>query len=864
MHQRQLMRSIEDLGGAGERQALGTRRDEWVPTVCYGCYNSCGIKVRRLNGRIVDIQGDPHNPGSRGRICAKGKARVMDLYDPNRVTRPLRRTNPHKGIGQDPQWEEISWEEALETVVARLQQVRDDDPRKLAIAHFDLVAHTFVSVWASAFGTPNLTWCAAGYYCGNASHPANLLINGAFNAEIDFERCEYVILVGAQMGFMVDSNANSTTQQAADARKRGMKLVVVDPVCTPAGAKADEWIPTRPGTDGAFALGMLNVLLNDLEIYDEEFLKRHTNAPYLIDSTGQYVRAESSGRPMVWDPVAQRARPFDEAEAEVALLGTYVVNGGQCWPAFQLLKDHVKQYTPEAVSEITTIPATTLRRLAREFGHAAKIGSQVVVEGRSLPYRPVAVMFKRGAGAHKHGMLTCLALHLLNVVVGAIDVPGGYLGVNPVGPFWEPGVSEDGLLIASPHIVRWGAPYPASEAEPPQTLDLKGLFPVALFTRACFHLSIADPQYFRLPYEPSALIHCRTNLMMSTVNPDQVAEALQKIPFMVSFARQIDETVEFADIVLPDAHDFERDDFFPANHPYAFLIPGPGDWYWALRREVVPPAGEARPWAAVLLEIAHRLGFADEVYAIANVSLNLKEPYMLDQSRRYSPGEIVDRQVKSLFGSAYKEEMFRKTSSAVSRRKKLEEAYPRPFLDARIPIYFEHLRHAGEDVERVTRQLGIAWDVSDYAPLPDWKPCPAYEEPPDSEYDLFAVNFKLPFHTFTITTENPWLDDLSERHPYAYKILINAARAQEKGIQDGDLICVESRVGKVQGRAKVVQGIHPEVVGIPGTFGHWAAGKPISRGKGVHFNALLPLDLERIDKLCGAVDACVRVRVYKA
>ncbi|MFQ5905636.1 MAG: molybdopterin dinucleotide binding domain-containing protein, partial [bacterium] len=357
---------------------------------------------------------------------------------------------------------------------------------------------------------------------------------------------------------------------------------------------------------------------------------------------------------------------------------------------------------------------------------------------------------------------------------------------------------------------------------------------------------------------------CRTNLMMSTVNPEQVAEVLQKIPFMVSFARQIDETVEFADIVLPDAHDFERDDFFPVNHPYAFLVPGPGDWYWASRREVVPPAGQARPWAAVLLEIAGRLGFADEVYAIANILFNLKEPYTLDRSRQYSPREIANKQARSLFGSAYEEEMFEKTSSPVSRRKKLKEAYPRPFLKARVPVYLEHFVDAGKDVQRVTRQLGIAWDVSDYTPLPDWKPCPAYEEPPDSEFDLFAVNFKLPFHTFTITTENPWLNDLSERHPYAYKILINAVRAQEKGIRDGDLIYVESRAGRVQGRVKVVQGIHPEVVGIAGTFGHWAAGKPISRDKGVHFNTLLPLEMERIDTLSGAVDACVRVRVYKA
>ncbi len=78
-------------------------RDAWVPTVCYGCYNACAIKVHRVEGKVVDIVGDPQSPNSRGFICAKGKARMLDLYDPDRVKVPLRRKNPQKGIGVDPE-----------------------------------------------------------------------------------------------------------------------------------------------------------------------------------------------------------------------------------------------------------------------------------------------------------------------------------------------------------------------------------------------------------------------------------------------------------------------------------------------------------------------------------------------------------------------------------------------------------------------------------------------------------------------------------------------------------------------------------------------------------------------------------------
>src|SRR3972149_5010321 len=88
--------------------------DVWVHTVCNMCYSNCGIIVHRVNGVVVRVEGDPDCPASRGKICAKGNAGFLSLYDPYRVLVPLRRTNPEKGIGVDPKWQEITWEEALD------------------------------------------------------------------------------------------------------------------------------------------------------------------------------------------------------------------------------------------------------------------------------------------------------------------------------------------------------------------------------------------------------------------------------------------------------------------------------------------------------------------------------------------------------------------------------------------------------------------------------------------------------------------------------------------------------------------------------------------------------------------------------
>ena len=94
--------------------------DVWVPTVCGGCYNCCGILVHRVNGKVAEIKGDPKALNSHGHICAKGASRALDLYHPDRVTKPLKRTNPKKGVGEDPGWVEISWEEAMTTITKEL------------------------------------------------------------------------------------------------------------------------------------------------------------------------------------------------------------------------------------------------------------------------------------------------------------------------------------------------------------------------------------------------------------------------------------------------------------------------------------------------------------------------------------------------------------------------------------------------------------------------------------------------------------------------------------------------------------------------------------------------------------------------
>ncbi|MDY6861773.1 MAG: molybdopterin-dependent oxidoreductase [Thermodesulfobacteriota bacterium] len=383
-----------------------------IKTSCDQCYCPCGVIVKRVGGVVTKIDGDPTSHQNLGRVCAKGHSAIMSYYNPNHIKKPLKRTNPEKGLGVDPKFVEISWDEAMDTIVEKLKKVREDDPKKLIFSTFDTGVILEAFAWIISFGaSPYTNWYTATYFCGSGLHQYTYLTNASFHSYPDLEYCNYLILVGSGHGFGVGCNPNISSQKMADARMRGMKVIVIDPMCSHAAAKANEWIPIVPGTDGAMAMAMLNVLLNEKGIYDREFLKKQSNAPYLVRPDGRYARDKKTKKPLIWDPGENIAKPYDVPISDYVIEGekTYKVDGEECRPAFQLLKEHVREWSCEKASEITTIPAETIRRLAEEYGEAARIGSTIVIDGEELPYRPAANNQYRGAYSHKHGGQSALA-----------------------------------------------------------------------------------------------------------------------------------------------------------------------------------------------------------------------------------------------------------------------------------------------------------------------------------------------------------------------------------------------------------------------------------------------------------------------
>ncbi|MCL5962533.1 MAG: molybdopterin-dependent oxidoreductase [Chloroflexi bacterium] len=207
-------------------------KDGWYPGVCnMSMQGDCVTRVHMVDGVVVKVEGDPRAPNHRGTLCPRGNSAIMNLYNPWRVKAPVKRTNPKKGLDQDPGFVGISWDEALQTVADRLKRVRQGNPRKLVvISGFGQAGayHSGLRPFMNAFQTPNdipSRGSACAYHFGTAytqgQHPDSV---------VDVGRCEYVINLGRSQGPNIAA-ASSGTRSYLDALERGAKIITVDPRC---------------------------------------------------------------------------------------------------------------------------------------------------------------------------------------------------------------------------------------------------------------------------------------------------------------------------------------------------------------------------------------------------------------------------------------------------------------------------------------------------------------------------------------------------------------------------------------------------------------------------------------------------------
>jgi anaerobic selenocysteine-containing dehydrogenase len=834
--------------------------DEVKCTTCYMCACRCGIRVHLKDGAIRYIQGNPDHPVNRGVLCAKGSAGIMNHYSPARLRKPLLRVG-ERGNGE---FKEIEWEEALRLATEWMAPLRTSDPRRLAFFTGRDQSQALTGFWAAQFGTPN--FAAHGGFCSvNMAAAGMYTIGGSFweFGEPDWEHARYLLLFGVAE----DHDSNPIKLGLARLKEHGAKIVSVNPVRTGYSAIADEWLPIRPGTDGLLVFALIHELLRAGKV-DVPYLQRWTNAGWLViedpgtAEDGLFAR-DPEGRPLVHDLVTRRLVPHAEATSP-ALKGPVTLPEGRvARPAFELLARRYldEAYSPASVAGQTGLPADTIRRIAAEIAETA-FSAPVVIEqpwtdafGRRherFEGRGVAMHAMRGISAHANGFHTCRALHLLQMLLGTIDAPGGWRYKIPYPRPIPPAPKPAGKpMQTAPGRPLAGMPLGFPTGPDDLIVDADGIplridkamsWDAPLAVHGMLHTVIGNA-WRRDPYPIEVLFLYMANMAwnsamsttetMAMLTDRDPATGDYRIPKIIYADAFFSETVAFADLVLPDTTYLERWDCISLlDRP----IGAPDAVRDAIRQPVLKPDRDVRPFQDVLIDLGHRLGLP----AFTGAEGGPRFPggyadYLVNHERKPGIGPLAGW--RGADGS------------------KVGKGGPNPGqLEAYIAngCFYSHelepgqcwMKHVNRDYLRLARDLGLIDDTNPivlelyseklqkfrlaaqghgasqpppghreriqryFDPLPIWYP-PFDEAVVDrAEFPLHAITQRPMAMYHSWHSQNAWLRQIHA----ANRLYVSHVTAGKLGLVDDDWVWVTSRHGRVKAQIRCADGVHPDTV----------------------------------------------------
>ncbi|MEJ2434666.1 MAG: molybdopterin oxidoreductase family protein [Pseudolabrys sp.] len=822
--------------------------DRVAKTTCYMCACRCGIDVHVRDGKIRYISGNKDHPVNRGVLCGKGSAGIMQHYSPARLKKPLLRTGP-RGSGE---FREIEWDEAVGIVAERLRRIRASDPKKLAFFTGRDQSQSLTGWWATQFGTPN--FAAHGGFCSvNMAAGGLYSIGGSFweFGEPDWDHAKYFMLFGVAE----DHDSNPIKIGLGKLKARGAKVVSINPCRTGYSAIADDWIGIRPGTDGLFVLALIHELIKAGKV-DLDYLARYTNAHVLV------IRElrDGEGRALSWDQARKVPADSRDPAIEPALVGSFTVDGRTCVPVFQLIAERYLDpaYSPDAVAERCGVRAEKIRQVAAELAYVA---FQQAIElpvawtdwaGRrheTIKGRPVAMHAMRGISAHSNGFHTCRAIHLLQVLLGTVDVPGGWRYrppyPKPVPPPNKPAGKDGGKpmtpLAGSPlGFVTDPADLLVEADGTPVRLDKAYSWEAPFAAHGLMHTVIRNA-WAADPYRIDTLMMYMANMAWnSSMNTSETIKMLTdkdengdyKIPYIIYSDAYHSETVAFADLVLPDTTYLERHDCISLLDRPISHADGPGD---AIRHPVVAPDRDVRPFQSVLIELGARLALPAFVNDDGSARHADYADYIVNHERApgigplagwrgknggdIGRGEPNPRQLEHYIdhGGFWHHELAPdERYYKMANRAYLDFAVRMGFVAKAGPIVFQLYSEPLQRFRLAARGHGaIVPPESErtrieiyFDPLPFWY-VPLEETASDGDgFPLHALT-QRPMHMYhSWGSQNAWLRQITNQN----KLFVHRAMAARLGLADDDWVWIESANGQVKGQISLVDGVNPNTV----------------------------------------------------
>jgi len=717
---------------------------------CVHCRSLCAVIISVENGRITKVFPDYDHPNGK-RICPKGRAVPELVYNPQRLRHPLMRTNPKDSA--EPGWKQVSWDKALAFAASMISKIRDKYGDEAIVISRGAPGGTpardfrpWVHRLANTLNTPNVI--TTGHICNWHRDQGSKFTFGVEFPQPDLEKADCIVI----WGFNPVRTWATFARALKKAVKRGAKLIVVDPIKNEIAKGADCWIQVSPGSDGALALSLMHIFMNE-ELFDSDFVLNWTNAPYLVWNdneclvTGADLDFDVKGEHIIWDTVSNKPLPLSMYTAAKkrkknifpSLDGTWKVyvdeKERRCSTVWHLLKKMVAGYAPETVEHICRVPAEKIRKMA-----------YLMAENH-----PVSFYMYNGLEQHVNATNTNRAICLLYALTGDFDKIGGNV-----------------ILPEVPINSLEGKEYLNSfQAQKRLGLQERPLGPPAgkNVTAYDFYRAVLKSE----PYPVRGLLSFGGNILLANGETLTGVEALKKLDFYLQTELFMTPSALFADIVLPAATVWEgwgiRTSFIRS--------PASVSNYVQLRPQVIEPLYESRTDEKIICDLAEALGIGERFW-----HGNLEEAYnyMLEptgltvSALRESPGGIAVPQLQEY--QKYKKEGFKTPSGRVEifSMQLREHNYPA------LPVYTDPLAPFPREVRQ--------------------------------EYPLILTSSKSRFYCHSQHRSVP---SLRQQLPEPV-LQVHPSTAKKFKVKDQEWVYLETPEGKIQVKALFTPNIPPQVV----------------------------------------------------
>lgn len=817
-------------------------KGEWIPSTCQGCTAWCPVEFYVQEGRVVKVRGNQLSKANNGYCCPRGHLMIQQTYDPDRIKVPMKRTNPLKGKGIDPKFVPISWDEALDLVADKMIELRKaGTPEKLTYIrgrYSPTATDLLYGALPKIYGTGNYFSHSA--ICAEAEKMGPGYTQGFFGyRDYDFAKMKCLVAWGCDP---LSSNRQvpNTINKLGDIFDRG-SVITIDPRLSAIAAKSNEWLPVKPGEDGALASTIAHVLLTE-GLWSKEFVGDFKDGKNLfktgasVDETA-FVEKQTYGIVKYWNL-------------------------------------ELKDKTPAWAAKKTLIPADQIIRVARAMG---KAGSAC------------AVYMGPGVAMTPRGTYAAMAVYALNGILGSIETEGGVFQsssapttkfpkedkfIDEVAKKGSKGKKLDGRGAKDMPAIMGG--YNPEEKDKDGKVTKAASAKANVVTNAIADGILKDPAGCQI------MLSSWTNFNFSCTGAQRWDKAMAQVPFFVHMVTNASEMTQFADVVLPATFAPTEKLSIITNmanlHGHMSIQQPVAKTLWNVKSEETEVV-----W--LLAEKLKAKGFPNlyDYYASFEDPETKKKPSnaaeFCEIAAKITSQKVWDGKEKMKGDKLSSWADFKKKGIYNSETYAYRKNWGKFKTETKKFEFYSETLKKTLDLFAAKNKMTIdeVLKGSGYEAQGELVFVPHYESPKrhgsEKEYPFTFIDYKSRLNREGRSQNTVWYQEFKKvdvgDKSWDDVAKINPEDAKKLGIKDGDKIRLTSVNGSITCNARLWEGVRPGTVAKCYGQGHWAYGRVAAKeygktARGGNNNELMPSDFDRLSGATARNGGFTGVKIEKA